>query len=397
MGISARHRLAAFAVAVSATFSTVWAMASHAYPAGAAAPAVQLHLRCWRGPAASRRAPRRRSRRAAAALPRASATAGAGEAHAATRTRSSAPPAGEPDRRAQAGVLGDPAARQSAERPCGDGEADHRRDYPAAQRLRRRCLPQRQVIDEEHHAAEIERGEPTPKITEASTAPPPAAPTTSHATPVPSRPASSVGPKPKRRLSGSTAPAAPSEPSPASIHKHADVAWREAELAHRDSTTSRSTRGGRAADGDRPRERAQRGVVPDLGEPLADLGADAAPVQLRRIARPGGMPRRIHAETKNENESSRMAKGAVSHWISAPRAPARSTAPTESLMPIFAFASARRSRPTRSVMNTGRPAPMTAPVPMRSRRRRARPSTARRATRTAARPAAPARGRRRTR
>ena len=39
MGINARHRLAAFAVAVSATFSLVWAHASVAYPSGTA-PAV---------------------------------------------------------------------------------------------------------------------------------------------------------------------------------------------------------------------------------------------------------------------------------------------------------------------------------------------------------------------
>jgi len=42
MGINTRHRLAAFAIALSATFSTVWAMASHAYPASAAAPAVAV-------------------------------------------------------------------------------------------------------------------------------------------------------------------------------------------------------------------------------------------------------------------------------------------------------------------------------------------------------------------
>jgi len=49
MGINTKHRLAAFALAVSATLSTVWAMASHAYPAGAAAPAsVVLAQSCGR-------------------------------------------------------------------------------------------------------------------------------------------------------------------------------------------------------------------------------------------------------------------------------------------------------------------------------------------------------------
>ena len=64
------------------------------------------------------------------------------------------------------------------------------------------------------------------------------------------------------------------------------------------------------------------------------------------------MARRIHAERKNENASSRMANGAVSHWISAPASPGPINCAAESLMPIFALASASRSRPTRSVMNT---------------------------------------------
>ena len=40
MKINATHRLAALAIAMSATFSTVWAMASHAYPTSAAAAVV---------------------------------------------------------------------------------------------------------------------------------------------------------------------------------------------------------------------------------------------------------------------------------------------------------------------------------------------------------------------
>jgi len=48
MGINTKHRLAAFALAVSATFSTVWAMAGHAYPAGAAPASTVLAQSCGR-------------------------------------------------------------------------------------------------------------------------------------------------------------------------------------------------------------------------------------------------------------------------------------------------------------------------------------------------------------
>src|SRR5207244_3598058 len=67
---------------------------------------------------------------------------------------------------------------------------------------------------------------------------------------------------------------------------------------------------------------------------------------------PERMPRRIQAESRNDSASSRIANGAVSHWISAPAIPGPTSCAAESLTPIFAFASTRLPRPTRSVMKT---------------------------------------------
>jgi len=71
------------------------------------------------------------------------------------------------------------------------------------QRIRGHCLAQRQIVDEEHHSAEIEheqpeaeqdgRGEIASRLQRRAAAARP--------TPVPSIPASMVGPKPRRRLS----------------------------------------------------------------------------------------------------------------------------------------------------------------------------------------------------
>ena len=64
------------------------------------------------------------------------------------------------------------------------------------------------------------------------------------------------------------------------------------------------------------------------------------------------MPRSISAEVKNAHASARIAKGAVNHWMSAPAIPGPMSCAAESARPIFAFASTRFSRPTRSVMKT---------------------------------------------
>jgi hypothetical protein len=40
MKINAAHRIAALAIALSATFSTIWGMANLGYPTGTAAPLV---------------------------------------------------------------------------------------------------------------------------------------------------------------------------------------------------------------------------------------------------------------------------------------------------------------------------------------------------------------------
>ena len=65
---------------------------------------------------------------------------------------------------------------------------------------------------------------------------------------------------------------------------------------------------------------------------LADLGLHRARARaFGASVSAGGMPRSIHAEKKNENASSRIANGAVSHWISAPGdARARSSCAAES-------------------------------------------------------------------
>src|SRR5206468_3424307 len=67
--------------------------------------------------------------------------------------------------------------------------------------------------------------------------------------------------------------------------QHADVPRRETKLArgeqHDDGEVSMAEH---LPYRDRPGERAQRRVVPDLGQTLADLGADAATAELRRVA-----------------------------------------------------------------------------------------------------------------
>ena len=74
------------------------------------------------------------------------------------------------------------------------GEADHGRRHAAQQPVGRSRLAQRQVVDEEHHRGQVEQEESRPKITEATQKAPPAAPITSHATPVPASRRASSGP-----------------------------------------------------------------------------------------------------------------------------------------------------------------------------------------------------------
>ncbi len=66
-------------------------------------------------------------------------------------------------------------------------------------------------------AAKSSSSSPRPKAADARTGPPPAAPITSQATPVPPSDTSIVGPRPKRAFRGPTSAAEASDPMPASM------------------------------------------------------------------------------------------------------------------------------------------------------------------------------------
>ena len=185
-------------------------------------------------------------------------------------------------------MLREPAAGQAAERGGGDGHADHRGDDAPAHGFRRRRLAQREVVDEEHHRAEVERGEAEPEhhrggdfAAGRGTDRQP-----SHAG------AEETG---EQRRAEAEAPVerldrtGGAERAEAGEHpQQPDVPRRETELArgeqHHDGEIGVAEH---LPHGDRPGERAQRRVVPDLGQALANFGADALAAQLRCVARPG--------------------------------------------------------------------------------------------------------------
>src|SRR3989475_663922 len=160
---------------------------------------------------------------------------------------------------------------------------------------------------------------PSPNRAEAASSPPDAPASSSHPTPVPSIPASMVGPKPRRRLRRPMAAVALSEPMPASIHSAPTRPALKPSSRAAYSTTIASDACRKICQTEIAQASARSTALRQIADNPSRISAPMLEARIFGASLgPERMPRRIQAETRNDSASSSIANGAVSHWISAP-------------------------------------------------------------------------------